>query len=96
MVRELAELADQQVVVLGGARGTMVQSKQLSAADCRRDGHHRDTTGDPGLLNLTRPDIALRTRRHHRRPERLAVATGIAEHNGYAKTFIASASRKKP
>jgi methionine synthase I (cobalamin-dependent) len=95
MVRELAELVDQQVAVLGGARETMVQPKQLSAADYRRDGHHRDTAGDPGLLNLTRPDIALRTRRHHLRPE-LAVATGIAEHNGYAKTLIASASRKKP
>jgi methionine synthase I (cobalamin-dependent) len=96
MVRELAELAGRQVAVLGGARGTMVQSKQLSAADYRRDGNHRDPAGDPGLLNLTRPDIALRTRRHRLRPERLAVATGIAEHNGYAKTFIASASRKKP
>jgi methionine synthase I (cobalamin-dependent) len=93
MVRELAELADQQVAVLGGARGTMVQSKQLSAADYRRDGPHRDTAGDPDLLNLSRP---LRARGHHLRPERLAVATGIAEHNGYAKTFIASAFRKKP
>ena len=96
MVRELAELVDRQVAVLGGARGTMVQPKQLSAADYCRDGHYRDSAGDPGLLNLTRPDIALRTRRHLLRPERLAVATGIAEHDGYAKTFIASASRKMP
>ena len=95
MVRELAELVDQQVAILGGAWGTMVQSKQLLAADYRRDGHHRDTAGDPGLLNLARADIALGTRRHHLRPERLAVATGTAEHNGYAKTLIASASRKK-
>ena len=29
MVRELAELVDQQVAVLGGAWGTMVQSKTL-------------------------------------------------------------------
>jgi 5-methyltetrahydrofolate--homocysteine methyltransferase len=96
MVRELAELVDQRVAVLGGAWGTMVRSKQLSAACYRRDGRHRDTAGDPDLPNLTRPDIVLRTRGHHLRPERLAVATGIAEHNGYAKTFIASASRKKP
>jgi 5-methyltetrahydrofolate--homocysteine methyltransferase len=96
MVRELEELADQPVAVLGGALGTTVQSKQPSAAGCRRDGHHRDTAGDPDLLNLARPDIVLRTRRHHLRPERLAVATRTAEHNGYAKTPIASASRKKP
>ena len=63
-MREPPEPVDQQVAVLGGAWGTMVQSKQFSAADYRRDGHHRDT--------------------------------GIAEHNGYAKTLIASASRKKP
>jgi methionine synthase I (cobalamin-dependent) len=96
MVREPAELAGQAGQGLGGAWGTMVQSKQLAAADYRRHGHHRDTAGDPHPLNLTRPDIALRTRRHHLRPERLAATTGIAEHNGYAKTFIASASRKKP
>ncbi len=30
MVRELAELVDQQVAVLGGAWGTMVQSKSTS------------------------------------------------------------------
>ena len=96
MVRELAELVDQQVAVLDGARGTMVQSKQPPAADYRYDGHHRDTADDPDRLNLTRPDIVLRARRHHLRPERLAVATGVAGHNGYTKTLIASASRKKP
>jgi hypothetical protein len=68
MVRELAEPLDQQVAVLGGTWGTMVQSKQLSAADYRRDGHHRDTAGDRDLLNLNRPDIALRTRRRHLHP----------------------------
>ena len=96
MVRERAELVDWQVSVLDGARGTMVQPKQLSAADNRRDGNHRDPAGDPDLLNLTRPDIALRTRRHHLRPEQLAVAAGIAGRNRYAKTFIASAYRRKP
>jgi hypothetical protein len=45
---------------------------------------------------LTRPDIVLRTGRPRLRPGRLAVATGIAESNGYAKTLIASASREKP
>ena len=95
-MRELAELVDREVPVLGGARRTMLQLEQLSAADYRRDGPHGDPAGEPGLLNLTHPDIALRTRRHALRPGRLAVATGIAEHNEYAKTFIASASRKKP
>jgi methionine synthase I (cobalamin-dependent) len=95
MVREPAEVVDRQVSVLGGARGTVVQPNRLSAADYRRDGPHRDPAGEPGLLNLTRPDIALRTRRHALRPGRLAVATGMAEHNGYTKMFIASASREE-
>jgi len=94
MVRELAELVDREVPVLGGARRTMLQSKQFSAADYRRDGPHRDPAGEPGLLNLTH--IALRTTRHALRLERLAVAIGVAEHNECAKTFIASASRKEP
>jgi hypothetical protein len=46
----------------------MVQSKQLSAADYRPDGHHRETTSDPDLLNLDGPDIALCARRHHLHP----------------------------
>ena len=93
-MRELAELVDREVPVLGGARRTMLQLEQLSAADYRRDGPHGDPAGEPGLLNLTH--IALRTTRHALRLERLAVAIGIAEHNECAKTFIASASRKEP
>jgi hypothetical protein len=96
MVREAAGPVDQRAAVLGGVRGTTVQSKRLSAADYGRDGHHRDTAVDPNPLNLTRRDIVLRTRRHHLRPGRLAAVTGIAEHNGYAAAFIASALRIKP
>jgi methionine synthase I (cobalamin-dependent) len=96
MVREPAEVVDRQVSVLGGARGTIVQPNRLSVAGYHRDGRHRDPAGDPSLLNFTRPDIALRSRRRHLRPERLAVVTGTAEHNWYAKTFIASAPRRKP
>jgi hypothetical protein len=96
MTRELAGLAGRQASVLGGARGTTVQPKQLSAAHCRLGGHHQDRAGDPGPLNLTCPDIALRSRRHHLRPGRPALVTGIAERDGDAKTFTASASRGKP
>lgn len=96
MVCELAELVDRQVSALGGARVTMVRPEQLFEADYRRDGHHRDPAGDPGLLNLTRPDITPRAVTHHLRPGRLAVVTGIAEHDRYAKTFIASAFQEKP
>lgn len=45
MVSELAELVDRHAAALGGVWGTLVQSKQRSAADCRPDGYHRDTLG---------------------------------------------------
>jgi len=49
-----------------------------------------------GAWTMVQPRQLAAAGRHHLRPEPLAVATGIAEHNGYAKTFIASASREKP
>ena len=52
MVRKLAELVDQQAAILCGAWGTTAQSKQLFAADYRRDGHHRDAAVDPELQAL--------------------------------------------
>jgi hypothetical protein len=52
MVRELAELVDRQVSVLDDALRRVVQPKQLSAADYRRDGHHRDPAGDLDLLTF--------------------------------------------
>jgi len=96
MVRELAELVDQQVAVLGGAWGTMVQSKQLSAAGYRRDGHHRDTAGDPDLLNLTRPTSCFAPEDIIVDPNVWPWPPGSPSITGYAKTLIASASRKKP
>jgi 5-methyltetrahydrofolate--homocysteine methyltransferase len=78
---ELAELLDRRIAVLDGAWGTMVQSKQLSAADYRLDGHDRDTAGDPDLLNLTRPDIVLGVHREY-----LAAGTDITTTNTFTAT----------
>jgi 5-methyltetrahydrofolate--homocysteine methyltransferase len=64
-VGELAGLLDQRIAVLDGAWGTMIQSRQLSDADYRLDGHDRDTAGDPDLLNITRPDLVLDVHREY-------------------------------
>ncbi|MGH3246254.1 MAG: homocysteine S-methyltransferase family protein, partial [Trebonia sp.] len=80
-MRELAELLDQRVAVLDGAWGTMLQGKKLSAADYRVDGHHRDTAGDPDLLNLTRPDVILDIHRQY-----LAAGADITTTNTFTAT----------
>src|ERR1700722_2035937 len=83
MVRELAELLDQRVVILDGAWGTMFQSKGLSAADYVVDGHDRDTAGDPDLLNLTRPEVVLDIHRRY-----LAAGADITTTNTFTATSI--------
>ena len=59
-LRELLGPADRGA---GRAWGTMLQGAGLGADDYRADrlrDHPRDVTGDPDLLNLTRPDVVLR------------------------------------
>ncbi|MBL7499510.1 methionine synthase [Frankia sp. CNm7] len=61
-VEALKGLLAQRVVVIDGAYGTMLQGVGLTPADYRLGGfvpadHPRDVTGDPDLLNLTRPDV---------------------------------------
>ena len=78
---ELAGLLDQRIAVLDGAWGTMIQSRGLSAADYRLDGHDRDTAGDPDLLNITRPDLVLDVHRQY-----LAAGADITTTNTFTAT----------
>ncbi len=88
-VQALRELLDQRIVVLDGAWGTMLQSVGLGPDDYRngrlRD-HPRDVTGDPDLLNLTRPDLV---RDVHRRY--LAAGADITTTNTFTATSIGQA-----
>lgn len=60
---DLRELLEQRIAVLDGAWGTMLQGAGLTPEDYRGDriagDHPKDVTGDPDLLNLTRPDVIL-------------------------------------
>jgi 5-methyltetrahydrofolate--homocysteine methyltransferase len=80
-MRELIELLDQRIAVLDGAWGTMLQGKQLSAADYHVEGHQQDTAGDPDLLNLTRPDVVLDIHRQY-----LAAGADITTTNTFTAT----------
>ena len=86
----LRELLDRRLVVLDGAWGTMLQGAGLTPADYRGDvvpaDHHKDVTGDPDLLNLTRPDVVLDVHRRY-----LAAGADITTTNTFTATPIAQA-----
>ncbi|MEU4603947.1 methionine synthase [Kribbella sp. NPDC023972] len=85
----LRELLDQRVAVLDGAWGTMLQSAKLSPADYQGDrfrDHTHDVTGDPDLLNLTRPDVILDVHRQY-----LAAGADITTTNTFTATSIGQA-----
>ncbi len=85
-MRELSELLDQRIAVLDGAWGTMLQSGNLSPADYQLPGHEQDTTGDPDLLNLTRPDVVLGVHRQY-----LEAGADIATTNTFTATSFGQA-----
>src|SRR6201989_3201730 len=67
---ELRRLLSDRILVLDGAWGTMLQAAKLKPDDYRAGGivpadHPKDVTGDPDLLNLTRPDLILDVHRQY-------------------------------
>jgi len=86
----LRELLAQRVVVLDGAWGTMLQGAGLTPADYRGGlipaDHPQDVTGDPDLLNLTRPDVILDVHRQY-----LAAGADITTTNTFTATGIGQA-----
>ena len=51
---------EQRILLLDGARGTMIQNRKLIEADYRGDilaGHNSDLKGNNDILNLTRPKV---------------------------------------
>ncbi|MFG2090414.1 MULTISPECIES: methionine synthase [unclassified Spirillospora] len=87
---KLRELLDQRIAVLDGAWGTMLQGAGLSPEDYRGDriaaDHPKDVTGDPDLLNLTRPDVILDVHRQY-----LEAGADITTTNTFTATGIGQA-----
>jgi 5-methyltetrahydrofolate--homocysteine methyltransferase len=82
-------LLNQRILVLDGAWGTMLQGSGLQPEDFRGDrfrDHPRDLTGDPDLLNLTRPDVVLDVHRRY-----LAAGADIMTTNTFTATRIGQA-----
>jgi 5-methyltetrahydrofolate--homocysteine methyltransferase len=85
----LAQLLDQRIAVLDGAWGTMLQGAGLAPADYRGErfaDHPHDVTGDPDLLNITRPDVVLDVHRRY-----LAAGADITTTNTFTATSIGQA-----
>ncbi|HEY6744633.1 MAG TPA: methionine synthase [Mycobacteriales bacterium] len=86
---ELKALLDERIVVLDGAWGTMFQDAKLSPEDYHGDrfGEHQpDVTGDPDLLNITRPDLVLDVHRRY-----LEAGADITTTNTFTATSIGQA-----
>jgi len=87
--KALRELFDQRIAVLDGAWGTMLQNASLTPEDYRGDrfgDHTHDVTGDPDLLNLTRPDVILDVHRQY-----LEAGADITTTNTFTATSIGQA-----
>ncbi|RFS83078.1 methionine synthase [Actinomadura spongiicola] len=87
---KLRELLDDRIAVLDGAWGTMLQGAKLTPDDYRGDriggDHPKDVTGDPDLLNLTRPDVILDVHRQY-----LDAGADITTTNTFTATSIGQA-----
>ncbi|HEX5401456.1 MAG TPA: methionine synthase [Pseudonocardiaceae bacterium] len=82
----LRAVLDQRIAVLDGAWGTMFQNAGLKPEDYLGDvvaDHPKDVTGDPDLLNLTRPDLVLDVHRRY-----LAAGADITTTNTFTATSI--------
>src|SRR5260221_7844655 len=85
----LEALLAERILVLEGARGTMVQRPRLSEADFRGErfrDHPRDLKGNNDVLVLTRPDVIAEIHREY-----LEAGSDIIETNTFSGTAIAQA-----
>ena len=85
----LEELLRERILVLDGAWGTMLQGRGLTPDDYRGErfrDHPHDVTGDPDVLNLTRPDVILDVHRAY-----LAAGADITTTNTFTATRIGQA-----
>jgi 5-methyltetrahydrofolate--homocysteine methyltransferase len=88
-IRSLRDELDRRILVLDGSWGQLLQRAGLTAQDYRGDrfrDHPRDLTGDPDLLNLTRPDLILDIHRRY-----LAAGADITTTNTFTATSIGQA-----
>jgi 5-methyltetrahydrofolate--homocysteine methyltransferase len=86
---EIRRLAEDRILVLDGAWGTLIQGAGLGSEDYRGErfaSHPVDVTGDPDILNLTRPDFVAEAHRRY-----LEAGADITTTNTFTATSIGQA-----
>src|SRR5271170_4103350 len=86
---EIQTIARERILVLDGAAGTLLQSAGLGPDDyrgARFADHPVDPTGDPDILNLTRPELIASMHERY-----LAAGAEIITTNTFTATSIAQA-----
>jgi 5-methyltetrahydrofolate--homocysteine methyltransferase len=90
----LEVLLAERILVLDGAMGTAIQSRELSEADFRGErlaDHPHDLRGNNDLLNLTRPDVIEQIHLGHLRAGADIVSTNTFNANGVSQADYATA-----
>lgn len=89
MSKTIRQLAQEKILILDGAMGTMIQEYQLSEADFRgaRFPHHEvQLKGNNDVLNLTRPDVILDIHRRY-----LRAGADLIETNTFSSQRVSQA-----
>ena len=91
-MKNIQQAAEERILVLDGAMGTMIQRHTLAEADfrgARFADHAHDLRGNNDLLSITRPDIIKDIHRQY-----FAAGADIVETNTFSSTTIAQADYK--
>src|SRR5580765_3707525 len=86
---DIRRIARERILVLDGAWGTLVHGSGFGPGDYRGErfaAHERDVTGDPDILNLTRPSFVASAHERY-----LAAGADITTTNTFTATSIGQA-----
>ncbi|MDA3614071.1 homocysteine S-methyltransferase family protein [Polluticaenibacter yanchengensis] len=89
MCKSVYSALEEQILVIDGAMGTMIQKHHLTESDFRGERFKdwkMDLKGNNDLLNITRPDIIINIHKEY-----LAAGANIVETNTFSSTTIAQA-----
>lgn len=90
--QQLTQLAQERILILDGAMGTMIQNHQLKEEDFRGEkfkNHTHDLRGNNDLLSITQPDIIEQIHLDY-----LEAGADIIETNTFSGTWVAQADYK--
>lgn len=88
-MNKLQQIAQERILILDGAMGTMIQRYKLEEEDFRNDAlkeHHSPLKGNNDLLSITRPEVIKEIHAAY-----FEAGADIAETNTFSSTTIAQA-----